>query len=78
MKGKDQMNKSSAPILPQVLLVAGAAAIGYTPELWPYGKISGVALIVSASASGRQLVRRVCPFARAKCLAVPCLFGYNR
>eukprot|EP00752_Nemacystus_decipiens_P016745 g14983.t1 len=38
--------KSSAPILPQVLLVAGAAAIGYAPELWPYGKISGTALII--------------------------------
>eukprot|EP00903_Cladosiphon_okamuranus_P016685 g15383.t1 len=38
--------KSSVLILPQVLLVAGAAAIGYAPELWPYGKISGTALMI--------------------------------
>lgn len=47
--------KSSAPILPQVLLVAGAAAIGYAPELWPYGKISGIALIVSCKLQAHRV-----------------------
>lgn len=51
---------SSAPVLPQALLVASAVALGYAPELWPFGEITGTALIVSARAGGARRVTLVC------------------
>ena len=60
---------SSAPILPQALLVASATALGYAPELWPFGEITGTALIVSARAEEKPRYVSACLYLRFVCLA---------
>ena len=60
---------SSAPILPQALLVASATALGYAPELWPFGEITGTALIVSARAEEKPRYVSACLHLMFVCLA---------
>ena len=44
---------STGPMIPQALLVAGTAAIGYAPELWPW-ELGKAVVIVSTSFPSRS------------------------
>lgn len=46
LQGTPFSRMTSAPVLPQFLLLAGTAVVTCAPALWSYGGITGTALIV--------------------------------
>jgi len=66
-----------SPVLPQALLVTSAVALGYAPELWPFGEITGTALIVSVheESRGGNSLAYCCPSAVFVAHAAPVLLS---